>query len=814
MYKSVTLEISLKPFKEINDQYIKNVCEKVFEQWKALVRDASIVKILLWSADGSELLDYRGNLDEEFEWAYMIGHGNPKGDYPRNMDPEGKAIHSTGYFYIDNPPKMTYTILKKIVMAFKDAGAKILPGKKIMVGTTIDVGPEFAKSDFKYNRHNEICKGNGIGEATVICAYEKLNGDNVSYAAYPNGIPDQTPFGEFFGKQSQVFMDDIGFDYIWFSNGLGFGREPWSGNGAVFDGEKFYPELLPQISEDAKAFWDLFRENCPDYPIETRGTNMSMGIDYSSDGVPLRTIYNNIKDVLPPPNSPWAALNGDFGLEMMGHMSRIAHLADDRYLFRFYVHDPWWANSPWYDRYNSMPHDIYLPMSLSRINEEGRVVSPTHLSLLSIDNCWGDMPYDCANEPTPHLLKAAKQAPDAVSPVVWVYPFDEYSDATTEQELKEMYSGDWFIRGAINNGLAMTTVVTTTNFIHHNKEIYASSIIVTPVPKAGTEFEKEIINYVKNGKKVIFYGSTIRASEEFKNLIGVVHANEGKDGEFEIKENGVSRGKIKHSEIVGGGKIFEMAKDGCGYVLYDDYCGATQNGNCIWLRATVSADYIQGQQLLVPHDRNVYFTGEELMREAASKLGYEVVFEGLNDVKRPVIAVHRNDNAFIYSAYLASPIVKTKFKTSLGAPIFDGYDTVLEDGYSTYNFPKWEHKECRVFVEQQDGVVGCSEEFPSSVYYRRRVRVKGLKNATVRFFSEENCKEETNIMLNTVCPYYMVGDNFEWELVKKDGLTYYEVKNVTGVLIFSMPARGLCTKEVDPSIHDKNVESTYSFAVE
>ncbi len=797
MYKSVTLEISLKPFKETTDQYINEVCEKVFDQWKVLVRDAETVKIMLWSADGSELLDYRGNLDEEFEWAYMIGHANPKGDYPRHLDPTGRALHSTGYFYIENPPKMTYRILKKIVSTFKAIGSKALPGKKILVGTTFDSGPEFAKSDFKYKRHNEICKGNVMGKATMVSAYEKLDGDNVAYASFPDGIPDKTPFGKFFGKQSDVFMKDIGFDYIWFSNGLGFGREPWSATGAVFDGETFYPEKLDQIAEDANAFWQLFREECPDFPIETRGTNMSMGIDYSTDGVPLKTIYSNVKDVLPPPNSPWAALDGDFGLEMMGHMSRIAEVPEEKYLFRYYIHDPWWANSPWYDRYNSMPHDIYLPMALARVNEKGKVVAPSNLNLLSIDNCWGSMPYDCANEPTPHLLKAAKQAPDDVSPIVWVYPFDEYSSATTEQELKEMYAGDWYIRGAINHGLPLTTVVTTTNFVKHNKEIYASSILVTPVPRANTEFEKTIIAYAKKGGKVIFYGSTINASEEFKNLIGVVHADKGVDGEFEVFENGESRGIVKHSQLIGGGMIFEKAKEGYEYISYGDMAGGTQNGNCIWLRATVSADYIKGQKLLIPHDKSKYFAGENLPREAAAKLGYEILFECDNTVKRPVLAVHRNDNAFIYSAFLASTTVKTKLKTMFGAPVFDGYDTKLENGYATYNFPKWEHKECRVFVEQNEGIVSCYEQVPGSVFFRRRVCVSGLKNATVRFFSEENCKDETDIKLNTIRPYCENSDDFEWELIKKDHLTYYEVRNVTGELTFSMPARGLCTKEVE-----------------
>ena len=61
MYKSITLEVSLKPFKETTDEYIKKVCRGIFEQWKPLTKNAETVKVLMWSSDGSEILDYRGN---------------------------------------------------------------------------------------------------------------------------------------------------------------------------------------------------------------------------------------------------------------------------------------------------------------------------------------------------------------------------------------------------------------------------------------------------------------------------------------------------------------------------------------------------------------------------------------------------------------------------------------------------------------------------------------------------------------------------------------------------------------------------------
>ena len=150
MYQNITLEMSLKPFKKTDDDYIKNVCYTAFEQWKPLIKKASVISILLWTADGSELLDYKGKEDDSFEWAYWIGGANNREGDTSAIDPDGIGLHSTNYLYVDNPPTMTYAILKKIVQTIKQPGKAMFPGKDIHVGTTFDPGPEFAKSSFKY----------------------------------------------------------------------------------------------------------------------------------------------------------------------------------------------------------------------------------------------------------------------------------------------------------------------------------------------------------------------------------------------------------------------------------------------------------------------------------------------------------------------------------------------------------------------------------------------------------------------------------------------------------------------------------------
>ena len=78
-----------------------------------------------------------------------------------------------------------------------------------------------------------------MGEKSFVCCYTKLHADSVHYAGFPDGIPEGMPFGTFFGRQCQHFLTDMGFDYLWLSNGFGFGMETWSTTGAVFDGKDF-----------------------------------------------------------------------------------------------------------------------------------------------------------------------------------------------------------------------------------------------------------------------------------------------------------------------------------------------------------------------------------------------------------------------------------------------------------------------------------------------------------------------------------------------------------------------------------------------
>lgn len=802
-FQNITLETSLKPFKQKDPVYIEQVAEHMFRQWANLLIHTDTVSVMLWISDGSEILEYTGNLNQSLEWAKYIG--NPNTNHEIGAGPKELSLHERAYLYMENPPDFSYADLKLIIKILREKGKK-LTGKEIKIGATFDPGPEFAKSEFKYVRHPEILEGNAMGHKSFVSCYAVLHADDVSYAAYPNGIPDQTPFGTFFGKQSQHFLQDLHFDFLWLSNGFGFGVEPWSSTGAVFTGEGFLEEKLEDTRQKIINFWTLFRKECPDFEIQTRGSNLSTGIDLARDGVDLRAIYKSGFQILPPPNSPWAAIDGDFGLEMVGYMSHIADLPDNRYVYRFYTHDPWWLNSPWLDRYGRFPHDIYMPMSVARIDEKGQVGLPTTLNFLTIDDSFGDIPDVVPNEVIPHILRGREDSPTAAGPLVWVYPFDEYHDwAKGQQELlPEIYYGDWFIRQAINHGLPLNTITSTTNFaklLKTDPNYYRESIILTIVPDAGSEQEHALTAFIKNGGRVIVYGPADRASDAFKDLLNLKNSR-GLAGNFRLisdieldKIQGDIPTNIHHNPLFSGGSmrtVIAHTKDPYTKRLAHVIQGNEERdqvwsrslpdwkgGKVVYIRGTNSSSF-QGGMLLRPDDPQKWAISPKLARHALKEFDYLFSFEKDNpSIKSPMLSIARSHNGFFFSGYAPNTTVVQKFKFPQGAPILHGYDSKIENGMTTYQFPTAWHHEVRVFVEQEDGIVSSKEMHSGELGISRRIRISGLKNAMLRIYPEENITAENfKAYLNAGYPWKTGYQTFELGDPKYGH--HFVIKDVTG----------------------------------
>ena len=131
------------------------------------------------------------------------------------------------------------------------------------------------------------------------------------------------------------------------------------------------------------------------------------------------------------------------------------------------------------------------------------------------------------------------------------------------------------------------------------------------------------------------------------------------------------------------------------------------------------------------------------MRALLARLGYRMS-TGKEDlsVRNPLWFVSRVNNGFFFTGYVPRIGGKSRFRFPFGAPLLIGWETRLESGFSTYTFGRSYHEECRVFIEQEaDTVVSCKEEASRNMDVRRRIRVSGLENATVRFYREADAMD-------------------------------------------------------------------------
>lgn len=815
LFKNVTLEMSFKPFYKKEQGFVEETLRKMFRQWDKLLLTADGISVLLWTSDGSEILDYLGDMEETFEWSRFIGGANPRMKWDKKNDPERINLHATYYLYREVTEEFTYGDYKRIIKTIKKIGEEVT-GKSVRVGATFDPGPEFAKSDFKYNRHNEICIGESMGQSSMVCCYGVLKGDNRPYAAFPEGIPEGTPFGTFFGRQADRFLKDMGFDYLWLSNGFGFGTETWGMTGAAFDGKNFYPERLKDLQDNILGFWHLFRKEC-DIRVETRGTNLSLGIDLASDGVNLKNIYEGNFDILPPCNSPWASINGDFGIEIAGYLSRMAELPEEDYICRYYVHDPWWMNSPWLDRYERQPHDIYLPLSAARVNKEGKVVLPSWFNILTVDNSLGEMPDICPEEILPHVMEAMRTAPDELSPFLWVYPFREYNEVKAGRLTKPFFE-DMFIKGGINQGLPLNTVISSDNFVlNYGQEAdkFKGSVLLVPVPVMEKELLDTLLLFVKTGGNVLLYGS-LEGAEELVDLLGLVKVDPI-SGEMEtvlaLEGDSCSSGqlpaKVKHDSILSDGCVDTVLKSGkegksesffflrqgdkvrtAGVIRQEK---EWKGGSLLWLRGTLSGEFREGESYFSEYGPTEVFSSESLLRIALQKFGYRIGYRKKSVCsKSPVVMVSRHDNAFYFNGYCPDTTVELKLEFPLGAPLLLGEETYLENGCSVYHMPRAWHKECRVFIKKEkdgrpekESRIISFREIPSvSFYLQRRFEVKGIKNATLTIFPSRDKIDGTEILLNPKGPL-VTGEDCDIRLIETKWGKAFQVKGVTGTVVIS-----------------------------
>lgn len=777
-FRRLVLELSPKPFRDPSPAGTEAVIREIISQYHALIQSADGIAFMFWTADGSEILDYRGRPDDKIHWARYIGIAN---DAPTGTIPG--TLHGTPRIpYCDNPPPLTYGRLRDIISAIRRIVTEST-GKPVSFGTTFDPGPEFAESEFKYKRHPEINKGAIMGQKQWLHCASTLHADDIAYAGFPDGIPEDTPLGTFLGRQARLFMQDVGFDYIWFSNGFGFSLDSWNCTGEVFDGARFDTSGAPAVNRSILKFWQDFRAECPDYPIHTRGSNLSTAMDLAAHASPIRDIYTGGFNLIAPVNSPWAALNHDYGLELVGWMSHIAELPDETaetgYPFRYYIHDPWWLNSPWLDRYGREPHDIYLPLACARINPDGDIVPPGSISLLTIDDSYGRLPREVPNEITPHIQRALADFPDAPGLLTWVYPFDEYHDQTFAKPSRasEVFFGDWFMRTAVNCGFPLNTVVSTKNYLATRAakpDLYTQTILVMPAPDAGTPLSDALLAHVRSGGSAFIYGPLTHADPALATLLGLRTGASPLEGELTLqtcltpdthRDASTFPQKLNYRSLINGGPIdtekVELASPSASIeILATVTCPRTQatrpfavsatlsdaGGRIIWIRGALSETVKKGHSHLpTPDAPSEWVHTARFMRWALERFGISLRFEKTTPaIKDPLILCARSRGGWIFSGFTTNTTTALRWRFPQGAPIPTGMDVSLDaDGFGATRTPAAWHHECRVFVQQETpGDISCREYYSGEIGITRRLLISGLRNATVTFLPDTDFSPE------------------------------------------------------------------------
>lgn len=831
-FRDVQLEMSLKPFWDSSAATRDAVCRELFEQWFPLCRHAESISIMLWIGDGSEILEYQGDKSAVMEWARYHGSANhiwappgaaapskpvEKKEVPKkkagadhagvnvggetdDRDPEGRGVHKRSYLYRPEPPVFTYQWLADFVAALKRIGHEVT-GKKILVGETFDIGPEFAVSKFKYEWHREICGGGALFGAKFIRCDAKLKGDTRNYVGFPKGIPDGTSVGTFLGRQSKHFCAEFGFDFMWFSNGFGFALEPWALTGALFDGKEFKTAAARETADGIMKFWGDFRAECPHIPVRTRGTNLTTGIDLGSDASPIGEIFRKAGPVDAPVNSPWAALDGDVGLELAGWMSHIAQLPHPGYRFRYYIHDPWWINSPYLDRYQRQPFDLYLPLSVSRLRGDGSVEPPSDLSMLTVDDSHGNIPVVVPIEATAHLLHAREFMPDAPSPVVWVYPFTEYHDLVTgdKPDPSLPFFGDWFVRGLISHGVPVNTVVNSEDIrelLAKKTSVLAGSVLVAPVLPERYGLTEALVKYAQAGGRVLFYGP-LDESPVLRDFLGVKIAAP-LEGDF------ASGDKIlRHLPFLSAGSWKEIFTNESTETISAAQKGEkravatfkklNKGGTIAWTRGSLAtAEFdpenpapIKGPRLS-ELDPAKFITTEEISRNLLANLGLTIDWaKGVSTSASPMVTIHRHKNTFVFSGAQPHTSVDLHLGTKMGAPLFPAHQNRVKDGTTIYAGPPSWHHVCRAFVvEKGESMIGCRIVPAIQHGYSDRLLITGLRDATVRFFPVPGSEKKLEILREPAFPYF-VGDFIKPVFEDTPEGRMVTITNISGDVIFS-----------------------------
>ncbi len=167
-----------------------------FTHYSSLTTRAAQTTVIFAVGNGDHILTYRGTnyWQDTVTWA-------------RFTDGVAVSDRILGYQQVSN-----------IVQSFRNHAATL--GIHLKVYDQIDSGDEFSENTFRFGRHSECMDPTWVS----YNIRGALNADPLIYASEPAGITAGTSCGSFLADQVSVYLRDLGFDGILYSNQLGTTR--------------------------------------------------------------------------------------------------------------------------------------------------------------------------------------------------------------------------------------------------------------------------------------------------------------------------------------------------------------------------------------------------------------------------------------------------------------------------------------------------------------------------------------------------------------------------------------------------------------
>lgn len=213
-----------------------------FTHYSSLTTRAAQTTVIFAVGNGDHILVYRGTnyWQDTVTWARFT---------------DGVAVSNR---------ILNYQQVGNIVQSFRNHAATL--GIHLKVYDQIDSGDEFSENTFRFGRHPECMDPTWVS----YNIRGALNADPLIYASTPSGITAGTSCGSFLADQVSVYLRDLGFDGILYSNQLGTRGRWLPGNGPGYtQAEALAIHDFMQYSKGVLGSMDLmWFDTYNDVPVE------------------------------------------------------------------------------------------------------------------------------------------------------------------------------------------------------------------------------------------------------------------------------------------------------------------------------------------------------------------------------------------------------------------------------------------------------------------------------------------------------------------------------------------------------------------